>query len=78
MPAFRIRDLKNGLYQVHTRKGGQAYEGTPRSLFAKAIELGIKEEHLAKAVVIMSEKNHDYADFSPTGYMMATKKNGDK
>lgn len=63
---FRIRDLKNGFYQVH-KKDGQAFEGTPNLLFKKAIELGIQEKELIKAVNKLEETGHDFADFGIYG-----------
>lgn len=71
---FRLRDLKNGLYQIHKTKG-PAFEGTPRSIFTEAIKMGIVEQHLAYAVVTLDKKDHDYADFTTQGLFIATMKN---
>lgn len=71
---FRLRDLKNGLYQIH-KKGGPAYEGTPRTLFETAIKLGVQEQSLVLAVNHLQELNRDYADFSPNGALLYTRTN---
>lgn len=63
---FRIRDLKNGFYQVH-KKNGPAFEGTPNILFKKAVELGIQEKELVYAVLRLGNENNDYADFDNDG-----------
>lgn len=70
---FRIRDLKNGLYQVH-KKNGPAFEGTPNLLFKKAVEMGIQEKELVFAVLRLSNEGHDYADFDGTGRLKYLKR----
>lgn len=72
---FRLRDLKNGLFQIH-KKNGQAFEGTPRSIFSVAIKMGIEEKELAYAVNQLQASNHDYADFGVNGRFLFTKKDG--
>ncbi len=70
---FRLRTLKNGLYQIHS-KTGQAYEGTPRSVFTTAIKMGVKEQELTYAVQQLEERNDDYADFGNFGKFLYTKR----
>lgn len=72
---FRLRDLKNGLYQIHKTKG-PAFEGTPRSLFHQAMKMGIPERQLTRAVTDLQNYNDDYADFDDSGVLKYTKKNG--
>lgn len=72
---FRIRDLKNGLYQVH-KKNGPAFEGTPMSVFTQAVKMGIVEKELIAAVLMLQKNEHDYADFNEQGRLKFTKKNG--
>lgn len=74
---FRLRDLKNGLFQIH-KKNGPAYEGTPRVLFTKAVQLGLPETELSTAVNQLNVYKDDYADFSGSGKLLYTKKNGDR
>lgn len=73
---YRIRDLKNGLYQVHSRRHNEAYEGTPRVLFEKAISLGIRPMELSKAVRDLQHHSFDYAEFGANGIYLYSKKNG--
>jgi hypothetical protein len=73
---YRIRDLKNGLYQVHSKRHNQAFEGTPKTLFEKAISLGIKPMELSKAVHDLKQHSFDYAEFGDNGIYMYSKKNG--
>lgn len=63
---FRLRDLKNGLYQFHVKRG-QAWEGTPRSVCQKAVEAGINQNDLAHALTRLNEQGFDYADFTEAG-----------
>lgn len=72
---FRLRDLKNGLYQIH-KENGEAYEGTPFSIFVQAVKMGIVQKDLSVAVVMLKEKGHNYADFNMYGRLKHTK--GDK
>ena len=74
---FRLRDLKNGLYQIH-KKNGPAYEGTPKLIFKRAVQLGVVEEELTAAVTQLTYYGHDYADFGVYGRLMWTKKNGEE
>lgn len=71
---FRLRDLKNGLYQIH-KKDGPAFEGTPMSIFQEAVKLGVKQEDLVLAAHSLKEKNHDYADFTDSGRLKLTSVN---
>lgn len=71
---FRLRDLKNGLYQIHMTSG-PAFEGTPRSIFHKAINLGVKEQALVKAVNLINLNNYDYADFYSSGEFKVAARN---
>lgn len=72
---FRLRLLRNGLYQIHSARHINSYEGTPTVIFKKAIQLGIQEKELAKAVNEILEFRMDYANFSAAGKLIATKRN---
>lgn len=67
---FRLRDLKNGMYQIHKTKG-PAYEGTPYSIFQEAVKLGVKQEDLVLATHTLKETGYDYADFNDSGKFQA-------
>lgn len=71
---FRLRDLKNGFYQIH-KKGGQAFEGTAKSIFIQAVVMGVRKEDLTYSVDYMANNRLDYADFDRIGRLMAVKKN---
>jgi hypothetical protein len=53
---YRLRDLKNGMYQIH-KKNGPAYEGTPTSIFKTAIKMGIQPGELTYSVEAMQKDN---------------------
>lgn len=72
---YRLRDLKNGFYQIHC-KNGKAFEGTPKSLFDKALEMGVYQQDLLIAVQTMMKLSHDFADFNEQGRLKYTRKNG--
>lgn len=72
---FRLRDLKNGMYQIHKENGG-AFEGTPLSIFQQAVKWGVVQKELIIAVNELKEKQHDYADFNDYGRLKWTKRNG--
>lgn len=74
---FRLRDLKNGLYQIH-KDNGQAFEGTPLSVFEQAIKMGVVQSELLMAAESLKRHNHDYADFNSYGRLRWTRKNGVK
>lgn len=63
---FRLRDLKNGLYQIH-KTNGPAYEGTPFSIFKEAVKLGVVQQELLIAVDFLKKNKHDYAEFNDYG-----------
>ncbi len=72
---FRLRDLKNGLYQIH-KQNGQAFEGTPLSIFTQAVKMGVVQKELLVAVEQLKMNSHDYADFNDYGRLKWTKRNG--
>ncbi len=71
---FRLRDLKNGLFQIHSRYNG-AFEGSPDHIFRKAQHLGVRSPDLKLAVNELHKLRHDYADFGYTGRLIHTRKN---
>lgn len=75
---YRLRDLKNGLFQIHSQRHRQAFEGTPRSIFATAVKMGVDQRELVTAVNELQKSGHDYADFGIQGRFLFTRKNGEK
>lgn len=73
---FRLRDLKNGQYQIH-KSNGPAYEGTPLLIFTQAVKMGVNQKELIQAVHILTKSDHDYADFNDFGRLTKTKRNGE-
>lgn len=71
---FRLRDLKNGMFQIH-KKNGPAFEGTPFSIFKEAVKMGVVQKDLIFAVNELKVQNHDYADFNDYGRFRFTKRN---
>lgn len=71
---FRLRDLKNGLYQIHSKKSGMGYEGTPVTIFKTALKLGVSKADLRKAVNHLFVNNEHYADFDASGLLLTTVK----
>jgi hypothetical protein len=70
---FRLRDLKNGLFEIH-KQHGEAWQGTPKILFNKALSWGIPESELTKAVNKLTATGDDYADFESNGRFKFTQK----
>lgn len=70
---YRLRDLKNGLYQIHSSRHRPAYEGTPKSVFALAVQIGVQQDDLVYAVNFLNKNGHDYADFDDSGRFLNTK-----
>lgn len=70
---YRLRDLKNGQYQIH-KNSGPAFEGDLASIFKKAVVMGIQPDEFEEAVIELEAKQHDYAEFGIFGcflYSMA-------
>jgi hypothetical protein len=73
---FRLRDLKNGFYQIH-KKNGQAFEGTPTPILQAAIKMGVSQNDLIAATLQLQKDNKDYADFNEYGRLRYCKRNGE-
>jgi hypothetical protein len=71
---FRLRDLKNGLFQIHSKKSGMGYEGTPVMIFRTALKLGVSKTELRKAVNHLYVNGDHYADFDASGLLLTTVK----
>lgn len=69
---YRIKDLKNGQYQVHSSKG--AFEGPLRKIYKKSLQLGIEERDLELAILELNRLNHYSAEFGISGKFMYTEK----
>lgn len=70
---FRLRDLKNGLFQIHKTQGG-AFEGTPKLIFRTATKMGVNPQSIFTAVCQLQQNKHDYAEFNSKGLFVGTKK----
>lgn len=73
---FRLRDLKNGLYQIH-KKGGQAFEGTPTPILQAAVKMGVSQNSLIQATLELQRSGKDFADFDEYGRLKFCKRNGE-
>lgn len=71
---YRLRDLKNGRFQLHV-KNGPAYEGGLRSIAKQAAIVGLRLEEIELAVLELERTGHDYAEFGVFGRFMYTLKN---
>lgn len=70
---IRLRDLKNGTYQIHSKKHG-AFEGPLNPIFWKAVNWGVSMKDLNYAVKELERSGHDYADFGILGGFLFTRK----
>ena len=70
---YRMRDLKNGSYQIHSTNDG-AFEGTVTQIFAIGLQWGLNEEDMIQAVLEMEELGHDFAEFGTMGRLIFTGK----
>ena len=70
---YRLRDLKNGLFQIHV-SDGPAYEGAQDVIIAAAINMGLDYDDLKFAVFELETTNHDYAEFGIFGRFIYTAK----
>lgn len=59
---YRLRDLKNGKYQIHVSKG-PAFEGDRKSILKKCLAIGIRVSCFRAAVKELRKLDHDYAEF---------------
>jgi hypothetical protein len=66
---YRLKDLKNGLFQVHSKFDG-AYEGTPTIIFHKAKQMGINPLELKRAVDLLNREDKHAADFDGDGNLV--------
>lgn len=68
---YRLRDLKNGKYQIHVNNG-PAFEGTMKVIVKKCVELKLHLDEVEEAIVDLSRLGHDYAEFGVFGHYMYT------
>lgn len=64
---YKLKDLRNGLFQIHSTRHHNAYEGTPVSVFRMAVKMGLPEGELVHAVNTIQRLGHDYAEFNRVG-----------
>ena len=70
-PDYRLKDLGNGLFQIHSKNYG-AFEGTPGTICKKVVSMGVKETELSRAVNRMSRDSSTMADFDANGNLLVT------
>lgn len=68
---YRLRDLKNGLWQIHV-SNGPAYEGTFSKIYRECVRLGLPHKEIEDAVVELRNNEDDYAEFGVFGTFMFT------
>lgn len=73
---FRLKDLKNGMFQIHSKKFG-AYEGTLRPILDTAMRWGINCNELKYALEDLI-KGYDYSEFGIFGGYLYSKNKNDK
>jgi hypothetical protein len=74
---YRLRDLKNGLYQIHVMDGA-AFEGPVGPIFKKCVELGLRPAEVEEALCDLTRLNHDYAEFGVFRHYIFTAKDEKK
>lgn len=62
---MKLRDKKNGLYQIHSKHG--AFEGPLNLIYWQAVEWGLTTSELDFGIKVMKRENHDYATFGIFG-----------
>lgn len=68
---YRLRDLKNGSYQIHVANG-TAFEGSLKAIVKKCVELRLRLPEVQEAIIELHRLNHDYAEFGVFGTFMYT------
>jgi hypothetical protein len=68
---YRLRDLGNGLFQIHVQDG-PAFEGNEDMIFVAAQELGVHGPDLKIAKYEMRKMGHDHANFGIYGRFLYT------
>lgn len=66
-----LKDLKNGLYQIHSEYNG-AFEGTISAIFKRIKKWGINENDFIYATRLLKETGDIYADFGIFGRFLYT------
>jgi len=74
---YRLRDLKNGHFQIH-KSNGPAFEGPKHLIAFKAQEMGIEDGELYIAFDELNKTGDDYAEFGIFGKFMFTQKDSKK
>lgn len=70
---YRIRDLKNGKFQIHSFDG-KAFEGNLKAILKKCDDFRLTYSEVEDALVDLRIKNHDIAEFGINGTYMFTYK----
>lgn len=76
--SFRIRDLKNGLYQIHFYDGSVALEGGLEAMFRIILKKNIAWAELEEAVLEMNRNDDDYAEFGMLGTFLFSAKDSEQ
>lgn len=66
---YRLRDLKNGKFQIHV-KDGEAYEGTLNMILRQCLKIGLDLNEVETAILELEFMGHDYAEFGVFGTFM--------
>jgi hypothetical protein len=66
---YRVKNLKNGLYQLHSKKYG-AFEGTRENIIGKCLQMDLDAKDIAYVFRQFDENNKDMADFGVLGGLL--------
>lgn len=72
--AMRLKDLKNGKFQIHSKLHG-AFEGDLNPIYWKAVKWGVSEKDLSYAIKELAKTGDDYAEFGTLGGFIYTARN---
>lgn len=67
----RIRDLKNGKYQIHFYSG-EAFEGSLQQITRLALRKALEFKSFENAIVEMEQTGNTYAEFGIFGTLLYT------
>lgn len=68
---YRLRDLKNGQYQIHVQNG-PAFEGTWLAISTIGEDCGVDPSEMEVAKQALADSGHDFASFGINGTFMYT------
>lgn len=68
---YRLRDLKNGKFQIHVNNG-PAYEGTLKQILRECKRFRMNLDEVEIAIMELHRLDDDYAEFGIFGSFMFT------